>query len=56
MLKDKFFDEIAGKMLVQTDDRQHNIWDRYLFSTTVQSLVEHKLFTSIRRTHLFARC
>lgn len=33
-------DEIAGKMLVQTDDRQHTIWDRYLFNTTVQSLVE----------------
>ncbi len=33
-------DEIAGKMLVQTDDRQHTLWDRYLFNTTVQSLVE----------------
>lgn len=33
-------DEIAGKMLVTSAAQHQDIWDRYLFNTTVQSLVE----------------
>lgn len=33
-------DEIAGRMLASNGDQQQDLWDRYLFNTTVQSLVE----------------
>ncbi len=33
-------DDIAARMLVTSGDRQRDIWNGYLFNTTVQSLVE----------------
>lgn len=33
-------DEIAAKLLISSADQQQEVWDRYLFNTTVQSLVE----------------